>query len=284
VEEQEREAKLNKLQQERIENLVKKLSAKLEIWEKGDKKGFQALIEQDIKEKQEVPGGGSLLYILGYIYTQEAKQHLGRFFGIEAFFSEVAEKGHLIKETVSVAVSALEMQKMMQEAEKDGRLETEETQKRMMEKGMETFWKLGQLEIESIVRTVCEKQLRDPLLSKKAKETRCYALKKMGEMYMKAGKNKKGAPNLHDFGLDAEEKKRNSPDSNSTSGIDSTSPPPSTTPQTTNFVNVPTKLTEEELHSLSVKELKGIMQQRGLDTTSCIEKDDLIAAILKNGE
>ena len=49
---------------------------------------------------------------------------------------------------------------------------------------------------------MCEKVLRDTKLSKKEKESRANALKKMGEMYSKAGKSKKNsAPNLHDFGV-----------------------------------------------------------------------------------
>jgi len=291
LEEKEREEKMNKLQKEREEELVKTLLTKLEVWMKGDKKGFQTQIEQEVKEKQEVPGGGSLLYILGYIYQQEAKQHLGRFFGIEAFFSELAEKGHLLKETVSVTVAAFEMQKMMQEAEKDGKLETEEIQKKMMEKGMETFWKLGQLEIEGIVRNVCEKVLRDTTINKKTKEARCYGLKKLGEIYAKAGKSKKGAPNLQDFGIVDEEKGRGQQPSGQTSqgSTNSSKPNDSTSSETpfgSNATSQPSyakkNLTEEELQTLSIKDLKGIMKEKGLDSTNCLEKSDLIAAILKN--
>jgi len=43
--------------------------------------------------KSEVPGGLALLSTCGYIYTQEAKKKLGRFFGIESFVESVRETG-----------------------------------------------------------------------------------------------------------------------------------------------------------------------------------------------
>jgi len=113
-------------------------------------------------------------------------------------------------------------------------------------------------------------------------------------MYVKVGKSKKGAPNLHDFGFDDSEEKKptSSVDSKPTPGTDSTSPQPSTVPPfsyPTSNNNAPSAppstpqiLTEGYLHSLNVKELKGIMKEKGLDSSNCIEKDELIAAILKS--
>jgi len=64
--------------------------------------GFKNMISMDIAEKVECPGGAALLRHVGYVYINEAKQHLGRFFGIEGFISGLEEKGKFIRETISI--------------------------------------------------------------------------------------------------------------------------------------------------------------------------------------
>lgn len=252
---------------------------------------------------------------------------------MESFFSELAEKGHTIKETVGVTLAALEMQRMLQEAERDGQLESEAIQRKMMEKGMETMWKLGQMEIEQTVRSVCERVLRESSLTKKQREQRGQAIKKMGEVFMKIGKTKRQAPNLQDFGMPDDPRGSGSqtippqpPPKDPSQGYGQPSyqgytpghshvPPnqgtPYGAPPYTGSYNAPSypgsmpgygastpqgmpsytqptftpqtsPYSKEELEKLSPKDLLSITRSRNIDTTGCIEKGDLISAILKN--
>lgn len=42
---------------------------------------FGKIIEAEAQELAEVPGGADLLQLIGYVYIQEAKQHMDTFLG-----------------------------------------------------------------------------------------------------------------------------------------------------------------------------------------------------------
>ena len=44
----------------------------------------------DVDDKAEAPGGAALLKIIGHIYRESAKQNMNRFFGFEAFISNIS--------------------------------------------------------------------------------------------------------------------------------------------------------------------------------------------------
>ncbi len=50
------------------------------------------------------------------------------------------------------------------------------------------MWKLGQLEIEQIIRNVCKEVLCDNLASKQVRRRRCDALKLVGAAFKAAGR------------------------------------------------------------------------------------------------
>lgn len=91
---------------ERVGKLAEKLKFKLESFMNGQVlertyasnfeqvKEFEASIKKEVDELKTEPNGIDLLHAIGYIYEQEATQHLGGVFG---FFSEFTEKAHLIK-------------------------------------------------------------------------------------------------------------------------------------------------------------------------------------------
>jgi len=131
------------------------------------------------------PGGPSLLAAVGYVYEQEAKKHLGRFFGIESFFSKVAEQGHAIKEVASIYGSIAKLQVEMEKLQK---YENEESKKKIENLGLSTLWKVGKLEIESVIRMVCEGILTDKTMEKSLLKKRGKALLALGEVYSKVAK------------------------------------------------------------------------------------------------
>lgn len=44
---------------------------------------YSKVIEAEARELAEVPGGAELLILIGFIYLQEAKQHMDTFLGYE---------------------------------------------------------------------------------------------------------------------------------------------------------------------------------------------------------
>lgn len=103
----------------------------------------------DVKEKLEAPGGAALLQIIGHIYRESAKQNLNRFFGIEAFFSSVVEKGELASQIFSVIGTTVKMQRIQREMEAKGELD-EGAQQQMMNHGLTAVWTLGKLEVRPV--------------------------------------------------------------------------------------------------------------------------------------
>jgi curved DNA-binding protein CbpA len=194
-------AEQEKAQRERIEKLATTLHfIKLEPYTAGNTKEWVVLMEQDIEEKLEVPGGASLLLHIGYIYIQEAKQHDNRWFGLESFVSELSEKGHIVSEALSLVSEARKLQLVQQQLE--GSQDTD-VQMKALNQGINLVWKLGKLEIEQVLRQACEKMFKD-CKDKKTRKRLVDGLRKLGEMYQKAAKKvgvaRRAAPTINDFG------------------------------------------------------------------------------------
>lgn len=127
--------------------------------------------------------------MIGYVYIQEAKQHMDTFLGIPAFFARVAEKGHLLKIGLETVAHVVRMQQAQAKLEKDqaNGVDTETAgQDAMMQQGLKTIWALGKLEIETTLRTVCEEVLK--VSDKKLRHKRAKGLKLVGEIFQKVAK------------------------------------------------------------------------------------------------
>eukprot|EP01134_Creolimax_fragrantissima_P004383 CFRG4383T1 len=91
-------------EQEIVDDLVFLLKKKLDFLSKGDEHvaAFHEMIRLEAEFLSNSPGGDELVGITGYIYQQEAKQHMGRYLGFEGLWSEIAEKGHLLSQRVDL--------------------------------------------------------------------------------------------------------------------------------------------------------------------------------------
>lgn len=191
--------KLKQNQEKRREQLTKHLLIKIEPYVQGNVSEFLKMVREQAMEMADAPGGCELLQVIGYVYTQEAEQHLKSFLGIPAFFSEMAERGHLLKETFSLIRSATKAQLAQQRIEA-GSTKMEDQALLMME-GLKAIWKIGKLDIEMTVRAVCEDVLGDRVsesltnkallgtnVSKAVRNSRANAVKAMGEMFTQIGK------------------------------------------------------------------------------------------------
>lgn len=170
--------------------------------------------------------GPELLQAIGFVYVSKAKQFLAAnqtFLGVGGWLHNVQGKYHVFSETyvvdvsifpiihptpihsVSTLRSALELKSVfdqIQAAEKAGNLSPEERQKleeQAAEKGLQALFKGAKLEIDSVLREVCDRILlleaEDPSSSSVGREKavlRAAALQILGEAYVGVGTRKGG--------------------------------------------------------------------------------------------
>ncbi|KAI9183659.1 DnaJ-like protein [Blastocladiella emersonii ATCC 22665] len=180
-----REARITKL----VNNLVNKLSILTET-DMDDRatKAFAQIIREEAEELKMENYGVELLHAAGYTYTLKAKQYLGSSIG--SYWHSVVEKSYVVSETVSTFKSAIELQKsfsQLSEADKKGKL-TDEERAKLEEaaamRGLEALWKGSKLEVQSVLREVCDRVLGDKSLPKEKTRRRAVALKIVGQAYM----------------------------------------------------------------------------------------------------
>ncbi|KAF9199847.1 hypothetical protein BGZ49_009976 [Haplosporangium sp. Z 27] len=181
--------------QARVDKLVKNLVHKLSIYTDGPcdynaAKGYQEMIRLEAEELKAESYGTELLHAIGFTYTLKAKQYLGKheMLGLGSWFHGVREKGHILSETVSTLRAAMDLQQsftQLQEAEKE---EMDEAAKKALEeaaasKGLRALWKGSKLEVEGVLRDVCDKVLGDPTVPKATLIKRASALKIIGAVF-----------------------------------------------------------------------------------------------------
>jgi len=159
--------------------------------------------ESEVLKKENY--GVELLHTIGYIYRTKAEQAQAQYdvdngaihrklFGYTSKFTGLMrEKGHIISETVGTLRTAIDLQQSfnkLQEAEKNEAMLSPEDQERKAQlefeaanKGMETVWRGSKLEIESVLREVCDNVLLDQSASAELRRRRADALLAIGEVF-----------------------------------------------------------------------------------------------------
>jgi curved DNA-binding protein CbpA len=177
----------------RIITLREKLLERLQPWLQGKHEEFKKSITEYAEELIAEEHGAELLEHIGYVYHQEARQALG---GVRGLVAEFKEKTHLISSTWGAFKAMLNLEmKTQQLAEQHGEPETvdeaakmqAEIQAELEEEGIGTIFKFGKLEIEAIMRKVCEGVVGDLDISKAEKKRRAEGLKVMGDIFRKVG-------------------------------------------------------------------------------------------------
>lgn len=113
------------LEESLVTELVIFLKQKVKMMSRGPEyqEAFIEMCHNEAEYLSDSPGGDELLGIVGYIYVQEAKQHLGRFFGVEGILSIIAEKGHNLSQQMSLFHSSIKLlgtsMKLQKEVEKE---------------------------------------------------------------------------------------------------------------------------------------------------------------------
>jgi len=199
--------------EKRVAELVETLTRKLSIFTESATgpndpdvtrswKTICALEAEDLKRESY---GADLLQAIGFVYSSKAKHYLATnqsIFGMGGWLHNVQGKYHVFSETVSTLRAAIELKAVFDQiaaAEKSGAgLTPEERQKleeQAAEKGLQALFKGAKLEIEGVLREVCDRILEDPSVPRDKRALRAVALQLIGEAYMSVQKDP-DAPSL----------------------------------------------------------------------------------------
>ena len=203
--------------QERVLKLAKNLTFKLDQFVRGDLSAealqrFENSIRQEADDLQRASYGVDLLHAIGFIYLNKARQWLGRedtVFGLGSVFHSLRDKGQVVSETFGVIRSAVELQSTLKKLQVDDEsaavdgpanqpssasssrtMSKAELEQKAAEKGLDTLWKGSKLEIQSVLREVCDLVLsgvdldtNKPIIDKNIIRCRAVALKSIGKIF-----------------------------------------------------------------------------------------------------
>ncbi|KAJ1659919.1 DnaJ-like protein [Dispira simplex] len=183
---EERVAKLS-------ENLIRKLSLYTETeCDARALRAFQELIEVEAEELKVESYGVELLHAIGYVYSYKARHFQSRheFFGIKGFIHNVQDTSHRIGGTYSTIRSAVDLKRTYEELQNADQKGLTAEQKRLLElqaaqKGLDAMWLGSKMDIDNVLREVCDRVLNDKSISKTVAKNRAMALKIVGDTYQR---------------------------------------------------------------------------------------------------
>ncbi|KAK4054749.1 DnaJ-like protein [Microbotryomycetes sp. JL201] len=157
----------------------------------------------EAEELKQESYGVELLHTVGFVYTSKSKHYLASTgivpFGMAGWVHSMKSAAHIVGQTVSTVRSAYALKDVfdaLAAAEKSGL--SEEKKKELEDKaaqmGLHALFKGAKLEVESVIREVCDVILSDapvPVLRKRA-----IALGLLGESYEAVKKDENCNPPL----------------------------------------------------------------------------------------
>lgn len=166
---------------------------------------FKQRIQSEISELKMAPHGAELLRAIGYVYAVKARQREESFLGLSKFWNGLKDRGHVISSAVGIIRAAVDLQSTLtklKNAEEPATpsatttpattTSTEQLNERKQKleeqaatKGVHTMWMACRLEVESLIREVCDKILTDPNVTDDELRRRTIALRITGELYSK---------------------------------------------------------------------------------------------------
>ncbi|KAJ3121596.1 hypothetical protein HK098_003569 [Nowakowskiella sp. JEL0407] len=185
---------------------------------------FRQIAQLETESLKSESYGVELLHAIGFTYILKAHQYMAknaaengdvfkRAWGFgNRVFGMVKEKGHILNETVGTLKTAVELQtsfiklkeleKKSEEKKEKGSngeaagddyemTEEERELRRKLEaeatsKGLEALWRGSKLEVEGVLREVCDKVLGDEAVSVEIRKRRAEALQVLGEEFSNA--------------------------------------------------------------------------------------------------
>ncbi|CAO1635093.1 unnamed protein product [Parajaminaea phylloscopi] len=170
--------------EERVRGLAEKLIRKLSVYTEsvrgigeGEeqlkeevKRSFREITRLEAEELKSESYGVELLHVVGGIYLAKSRHYLASssgplsFMGIGGIYHSLSSTAHVVSSTVSTVRAALELKSVFAELAKAEESGITEERKRELEekaatKGMQALFKGASLEVESVIREVCERVL-----------------------------------------------------------------------------------------------------------------------------
>ena len=191
------ERERQRVRDERVATLSKKLLNRVSLWTETDKgsnvtKAFQEKIRLETESLKMESFGLEILHAVGTTYLTKATSFLKsqKFLGISGFFSRLKEKGNLAKDTWNTISSAIDAQMTMDEMnkmdEKGGEDWTDEKkaeyERKVTGKILAAAWRGSRFEITSVLREVCDRLLNDKTVKLDKRVERAHALVIVGNI------------------------------------------------------------------------------------------------------
>lgn len=191
-----------KARKERVDKLTEKLLDRVSVWTETDKgrdvtESFRSKMRLEVEELKMESFGIDICHAIGQTYLSKGSTLLRsqKFFGIGGFFSRLREKGTMVKDTWNTISSAMEAQAEMERA---ARLEEEagedwtderqeEVQRRLTGKILGAAWRGSKMEIQDVLRSVCDNILNDKKVPLAKRLERAQALVLIGDIFTKVG-------------------------------------------------------------------------------------------------
>lgn len=187
----------------RVETLTANLLQKLAIYTEQEEhpdveRSVRAIWSIEADELKKESHGVDLLQSVGSVYVAKAKHAQAvntTFLGIGGWVHGVRSSAHVFGETVSTLRAAMEVNDIFKELAKAEASGMSDTQKRELEekaaaKGLDALFKGARLEVESVIREVCDGILYDERVSQTVRDKRAAGLMILGTVYssVRAGK------------------------------------------------------------------------------------------------